>query len=78
MRTIMNMTIYLLVLMTAFISFVVWVFSRKRKARFERDARIPSKLAIVERAGWVKLDTFTAAAGHPVLTPIFRRIAATH
>jgi cytochrome c oxidase cbb3-type subunit 4 len=40
-RTIMNVTIYLLVLIAAFIGIVVWVFSRKRKARFERDARIP-------------------------------------
>ncbi|MGD0076540.1 MAG: cbb3-type cytochrome c oxidase subunit 3 [Candidatus Binataceae bacterium] len=37
----MNVTIYLLVLIAAFIGIVVWVFSRKRKARFERDARIP-------------------------------------
>ena len=37
----MNVTIYLLALIAAFIGIVVWVFSRKRKARFERDARIP-------------------------------------
>jgi len=41
MRTILNVTFFLLVLMTAFIGFVVRVFSRKPKARFERDARIP-------------------------------------
>ena len=34
-------TIYLLILVTAFIGIVIWVFGRKRKARFEKDARIP-------------------------------------
>ena len=34
-------TIYLLILIAAFIGIVVWVFSRKRKARFEANARIP-------------------------------------
>jgi cytochrome c oxidase cbb3-type subunit 4 len=34
-------TIYLLILVAAFVSIVVWVFGRKRKARFEADARIP-------------------------------------
>jgi cytochrome c oxidase cbb3-type subunit 4 len=34
-------TVYLLILVAAFVSIVVWVFSRKRKARFEADARIP-------------------------------------
>lgn len=34
-------TIYLLILVTAFIGIVIWVFGRKRKARFEADARIP-------------------------------------
>jgi cbb3-type cytochrome oxidase subunit 3 len=33
--------IYLFILVTAFAGIVVWVFSRKRKARFEADARIP-------------------------------------
>ena len=37
----MAATIYLLILVTAFIGIVIWVFSRKRKARFEKDARIP-------------------------------------
>ena len=37
----MGMTIYLLVLIAAFVGIVVWVFGRKRKARFEQDARIP-------------------------------------
>ena len=34
-------TIYLLILVIAFIGIVSWVFGRKRKARFEKDARIP-------------------------------------
>ena len=34
-------TIYLLILVAAFIGIVIWVFGRKRKARFEADARIP-------------------------------------
>jgi len=34
-------TIYLLILVAAFISIVVWVFGRKRKARFEANAQIP-------------------------------------
>ena len=34
-------TIYLLILVAAFIGIAIWVFGRKRKARFEADARIP-------------------------------------
>ena len=34
-------TIYLLVLVAAFLAIVIWVFGRKRKARFEANARIP-------------------------------------
>jgi LPXTG-motif cell wall-anchored protein len=34
-------TIYLLILVAAFIGIVIWVFSRKRKERFEANARIP-------------------------------------
>jgi cytochrome c oxidase cbb3-type subunit IV len=34
-------TIYLLILVVAFIGIVIWVFGRKRKARFEANARIP-------------------------------------
>ena len=34
-------TIYLLVLVAAFLGIVIWVFGRKRKARFEANARIP-------------------------------------
>ncbi len=37
----MNLTIYHFVLIIAFIGIVLWVFARKRNARFERDARIP-------------------------------------
>jgi cytochrome c oxidase cbb3-type subunit IV len=34
-------TIYLLILVAAFTGIVIWVFGRKRKARFEAEARIP-------------------------------------
>ncbi|AXK79502.1 cbb3-type cytochrome c oxidase subunit 3 [Pseudolabrys taiwanensis] len=34
-------TIYLLILVAAFIGIVIWVFARKRKARFEAESRIP-------------------------------------
>jgi cbb3-type cytochrome oxidase subunit 3 len=37
----MDWTIYLLVLIATFGGIVLWVLGRKRKARFERDARIP-------------------------------------
>lgn len=37
----MELTIYYLILVAAFVGIVVWAFGRKRKARFERDARIP-------------------------------------
>lgn len=37
----MNLNIYHLILIAAFVGIVVWVFSRKRKARFEKDAAIP-------------------------------------
>lgn len=37
----MAATLYLLILIAAFIGIVIWVFGRKRKARFEADARIP-------------------------------------
>lgn len=36
-----DLTIYLLLLIAAFVGIVVWVFGRKRKARFEKDAKIP-------------------------------------
>jgi cytochrome c oxidase cbb3-type subunit 4 len=34
-------TIFLIILVTVFLAIVVWAFGRKRKARFEKDARIP-------------------------------------
>ena len=37
----MTSAIFLLTLVAAFVGIVVWVFGRKRKASFERDARIP-------------------------------------
>jgi cytochrome c oxidase cbb3-type subunit 4 len=37
----MDLTVYHLILIVAFIAIVIWAFGRKRKARFERDARIP-------------------------------------
>jgi cytochrome c oxidase cbb3-type subunit IV len=37
----METTIYLLILVVAFVGIVIWAFGRKRKARFEKDARIP-------------------------------------
>jgi len=37
----MTGTIYLLILVVAFVGIVIWVYDRKRKARFEAEARIP-------------------------------------
>lgn len=37
----MDALIYYLLLIVAFIAIVVWAFGRKRKARFEKDAKIP-------------------------------------
>ena len=34
-------TIYLFILVIAFAGIVAWVFSRRRKARFEAHSRIP-------------------------------------
>jgi len=34
-------TIYLLVLVVLFVLILVWTFGRKRKKRFEDDAKIP-------------------------------------
>ena len=34
-------TIYLLILIVAFLGIVIWVFDRRRKARLEANARIP-------------------------------------
>jgi cytochrome c oxidase cbb3-type subunit IV len=39
-----DLTIYLVVLVVlvvAFVGIVAWAFGRKRKARFERDAKMP-------------------------------------
>jgi len=37
----MGMAIFLLLLVAAFTAIVIWVFGRKRKARFEKYSRIP-------------------------------------
>jgi cbb3-type cytochrome oxidase subunit 3 len=37
----MELTAYLVILIAAFAAIVVWAFGRKRKKRFEKDARIP-------------------------------------
>ncbi|MCB2020857.1 MAG: cbb3-type cytochrome c oxidase subunit 3 [Rhizobacter sp.] len=39
----MRGTIYLLILIALFVGVVVWAFGRRRKKRFEADARIPFK-----------------------------------
>ena len=36
-----DLTIYLVILIVLFVGIVAWAFGRKRKTRFERDARIP-------------------------------------
>ena len=41
----MEWTIYHLILIVAFVAILIWVFGKKRKARFEKDARIPFKKA---------------------------------
>ncbi|MCB1933300.1 MAG: cbb3-type cytochrome c oxidase subunit 3 [Candidatus Accumulibacter sp.] len=37
----MDLSVYLWLLIAAFAGIVIWVFGRKRKARFEEEARIP-------------------------------------
>lgn len=37
----MELSIYHWLIIAAFIGVLVWAFGRKRKARFEKDARIP-------------------------------------
>lgn len=37
----MELSIYHWLIIIAFIGVVIWAFGRKRKARFEEDARIP-------------------------------------
>jgi cbb3-type cytochrome oxidase subunit 3 len=39
-QTIMSAAIHLPILIAAFVGIVIWVSSRKRKARFEKDANI--------------------------------------
>jgi cytochrome c oxidase cbb3-type subunit 4 len=40
-RSTMNLTLYHWIIIAAFIGVVIWAFGRKRKARFEKDAKIP-------------------------------------
>ncbi|WP_291992137.1 CcoQ/FixQ family Cbb3-type cytochrome c oxidase assembly chaperone [Candidatus Accumulibacter sp. ACC003] len=37
----MDLSVYHWLLIAAFVGIVIWVFGRKRKARFENEARIP-------------------------------------
>jgi cytochrome c oxidase cbb3-type subunit IV len=37
----MTLTVYYLLLIAAFVGIVIWAFSRNRKARFEKDGKIP-------------------------------------
>jgi cbb3-type cytochrome oxidase subunit 3 len=37
----MELTIYHWLIIIAFLGIVIWAFGRKRKGRFEKDARIP-------------------------------------
>jgi cytochrome c oxidase cbb3-type subunit 4 len=37
----MELTVHHGILIAAFVGIVIWAFGRKRKARFEKDARIP-------------------------------------
>lgn len=37
----MELSTYHWLLIVAFVGIVIWVFGRKRKARFEEEARIP-------------------------------------
>lgn len=39
----MELTVYHLLIIIAFIGVVIWAFGRKRKSRFENDAKIPFK-----------------------------------
>jgi cytochrome c oxidase cbb3-type subunit 4 len=39
----MELTIYHWLIIAAFIGIVIWAFGRKRKSRFEDDAKIPFK-----------------------------------
>jgi cytochrome c oxidase cbb3-type subunit 4 len=37
----MELTIYHWLIIAGFVAVVIWAFGRKRKGRFEKDARIP-------------------------------------
>lgn len=37
----MELSLYHWLIIAAFVGVVIWAFGRKRKARFEEDARIP-------------------------------------
>ena len=37
----MELTTYHLIIIVAFVGVVIWAFGRRRKARFEKDAKIP-------------------------------------
>jgi cytochrome c oxidase cbb3-type subunit 4 len=37
----MELTVYLVILVIAFAGVIIWAFGRKRRKRFEQDARIP-------------------------------------
>ena len=37
----MDFTIWHVILIVAFIAIVIWAYGRRRKARFDKDARIP-------------------------------------
>jgi cytochrome c oxidase cbb3-type subunit 4 len=37
----MDFTIYHAILIVAFVAIVIWAYGRRRKARFDKDARIP-------------------------------------
>jgi cytochrome c oxidase cbb3-type subunit 4 len=37
----MDFTIYHVILIVVFVAIVIWAYGRRRKARFDKDARIP-------------------------------------
>ena len=37
----MELTVYHWLILAAFVGIVIWAFGRRRKKRFEKDARIP-------------------------------------
>jgi len=54
----MELTIYHLLIIVAFVGIVIWAFGRKRKARFEKDAKIPS---IAQDVGYDSEASFSRA-----------------